>query len=334
MDSNIVKYSDAKRIMIAAYKSREPVFLAGAPGCGKSALGWEIAKELTGKDPVDIRTTLIDPVDLRGIPTIDQNGQTHWATPDFLPTDGRVIILEELPNAPQSVQSACLQPVYDRCLGDWKMHPDAWIIGTGNRVQDRAGSGRLISSLRGRMLMLELQANLEDWLVWADSINIPMDIKQFLRFRPALFSAFAADDDASPTARGWHKVAKLVPNLPLDLRLPAISGLVGQGAAIELIAFLKIKDQLPDPKEVLATPEKAVIPDDPATMYALVGALVEVMDKVNINALMTYAIRLNKASKAEFSVLLVTEAMKKDQTGVCKAKSFNEWVTFNKNVIS
>ena len=80
-------------------------FITGAPGIGKSDLIRSVANDLD-LEVVDVRASLLDPVDLRGLPSID-GGETTWNQPDFLPTEGKgIIFLDEINVAPKLVQGA------------------------------------------------------------------------------------------------------------------------------------------------------------------------------------------------------------------------------------
>ena len=61
---------------------RQPVFLWGPPGVGKSQLVAQAAAQ-RGMALRDIRAVLLDPVDLRGLPRIDATGRTSWCAPTF-----------------------------------------------------------------------------------------------------------------------------------------------------------------------------------------------------------------------------------------------------------
>jgi MoxR-like ATPase len=63
---------------------KQPVFIWGSPGIGKSAVVHQLAAEL-GIPLKDIRALLLDPVNLRGLPFVGKDGRSTWATPDFLP---------------------------------------------------------------------------------------------------------------------------------------------------------------------------------------------------------------------------------------------------------
>ena len=93
----------------------KPAFLWGPPGVGKSQVVAQVATAL-GIRLIDIRAILLDPVDLRGLPTVEQ-GRAAWAIPAFLPEDGAgILFLDELNAAPPLIQAACYQLVLDRAL--------------------------------------------------------------------------------------------------------------------------------------------------------------------------------------------------------------------------
>ena len=93
-------------ILLAA---RQPAFLWGPPGVGKSRLVAEAACR-RGMLLHDIRAVLLDPVDLRGLPRIAADGKTVWCAPSFLPDENDtaqgVLFLDELNAAPPLVQAA------------------------------------------------------------------------------------------------------------------------------------------------------------------------------------------------------------------------------------
>ena len=104
-------------------EARQPTLVWGPPGAAKSAIAQQVATD-AGRQYVDVRTLLLDPVDLRGIPWRDSADRTRWAPPAFLPpTDdpGRWLInLEELPSAVPMVQAALYQLVLDRKVGEYE----------------------------------------------------------------------------------------------------------------------------------------------------------------------------------------------------------------------
>ena len=89
---------------------KRPVFLWGAPGVGKSDVVAQVAADRK-LELRDVRLNLLDPTDLRGLPTFDAaRKHVKWLPADFLPTKGKgLLFLDEMNSAPQSVQAAAYQ---------------------------------------------------------------------------------------------------------------------------------------------------------------------------------------------------------------------------------
>src|SRR3954470_11759572 len=112
--------TDLARALGALVPARRPAYVWGPPGVGKSSLVRQAADAL-GLDLVDLRVTLLDPVDLRGLPRLTADACV-WVPPAFLPRGGTgVLFLDELAQAPALVQAACLQLTLDRRLGEYEL---------------------------------------------------------------------------------------------------------------------------------------------------------------------------------------------------------------------
>ena len=201
---------DALRVLVSA---RQPVFVWGGPGIGKSALIRQLAEALK-VTLRDVRALLLDPVDLRGLPFLGSDGRSKWATPEFLPQDGAgILFLDELNAAPAMVQASCYQLVLDRKLGEYVL-PEGWaIIAAGNRDSDRGVTTRMPTPLRNRFVHLEFEVDIQEWSEWAIQAGIRPEVIAFLRFRPELISAFDRDAHAFPHhARGSLSRAFSIPS--------------------------------------------------------------------------------------------------------------------------
>jgi len=310
---------------------RQPVFLWGPPGVGKSQVVAQTAAAL-GFDLIDIRAVLLDPVDLRGLPQINGDGRTHWRPPAFLPTGGRgMLFLDELNAAPPLVQAACYQLILDRALGEYRL-PDGWsVLAAGNRDQDRAVTHRMPSALANRFVHLEFEPHLEDWVDWACHAGIRPEVIAFLRFRPALLHDFdpMAASRSFPTPRSWEFVSAMIGATPdADVEPDLLRGAVGDGAALEFSGFLKMWRELPDTDMVLAAPDTAPAPADPAVAYAICEALGRKACPEAMPALARYAARL----PVEFGVLLMRDAVRHDREAA-HTEAFAAWARDNAEVL-
>jgi len=310
---------------------RQPLFLWGPPGVGKSQVIHKATAQMN-LEVVDIRAVLLDPVDLRGLPKINNDGVSHWCAPSFLPRKGEgVLFLDELNAAPPLVQAACYQLVLDRRVGEYVL-PDGWaVVAAGNRESDRAVTHRMPSALANRFVHLEFTVDTDEWLAWAENAGISREIIEFIKFRPALLHDFDPEQDtrAFPTPRSWEFASKLL--VSMENSLPdaeLLEGTVGKGAATELLGFLNIKKSLPKIEHILKDPKGVVIPEDPSVLSAtceLVGQTVSVEDAED---LVIFADRLPD----EFGVLLVREAVR-NCTELMQSAHFENWASRNAHVL-
>ena len=71
VQSNTNTITDVKRLIKLAYTTKRALFIHGRPGIGKSSVTHQVAEELK-IDLRDVRLNQLEPVDLRGLPMIDQ----------------------------------------------------------------------------------------------------------------------------------------------------------------------------------------------------------------------------------------------------------------------
>jgi MoxR-like ATPase len=289
-------------LIAAAFQADLPLFIWGPPGIGKSAFVRQAA-ELQGWTEadgsfIDVRLSQMEPVDLRGLPVPDlisdpNAPKTNWLPPTWLPFEGSrgpdagVLFLDEASSAPPSVQAAAYQLVLDRQLGEAKLKKGWRLILAGNRVTDGGVAFRLAMPLANRMLHVKTEASLDAWTDWAMGEDIDWDVIGFLQFRPNLLSTFEAAKNAQEVAfatpRSWEMVSTILKTQPgQDVLETLIAGAVGQGVALEFIAYRALKQDLPKIDDILAgksaqCAEKADVRY--ATTVALASRVIQEGDK-------------------------------------------------------
>lgn len=299
-------------VLPSLVRLRQPTFIWGAPGVGKSSVVRQVA-EAGALEVRDLRLAMCDPTDLRGIPYYDPADRTaRWAPPEFLPRDGRgVVFLDELNAAPPAVQAAAYQLVLDRRLGEYQL-PEGWaILAAGNRQSDRGVVYRMPSPLANRFCHLELEPDLEAWKRWAYRSGIHPGVIGFLGFRPELLFAFDAEraSGAYPTPRSWEFASRILSSeLAGEAKLATITGCVGQGAATELLAYLEVAHDLPDPDAILEGMVDEV-PRQLSVLYALVGALLVALRRSFTEARRDRFLAYTRRFPAEFAVLAVKDGL-------------------------
>lgn len=317
--------------LMHAVRIKEPYMIWGPPGGGKSSLVQQVADSLE-VSMADVRALLLDPVDLRGLPSVNK-GVTSWNIPSFLPTEGEgVLFLDELPAAPPMTQAALYQLVLDRRIGDYFL-PEGWaIVAAGNREEDGAVSHRMPSALRDRFIHGELVSDIADWSDWALTHgNVEPVVIAFLRSRPELLHKFNKKDRSNPTPRSWARVSRILASgtghQASEHRL--ILGTVGEGAAVEFSAYLRLFRDLPSADEILMNPKHAPVPKNAATLYAIASGVARFITVTNIQRAVTYFDRLPQ----EYAVLGIQDAIKRDN-GLIHTSEYRAWIIAHKDVLS
>ncbi len=302
----------AKRSLEYLCERKVPVFLWGPPGIGKSSIVSQIAEE-QGISCIDLRLSLLDPTDLRGIPFFNTKEDTAaWAPPSFLP-DGSdekgILFLDELNTAAPMVQASAYQLILDRKIGEYKL-PDGWsIVAAGNRESDRGVVFRMASPLANRFVHLEMEANVEEWRNWAIGAGIDVTIISFIGHRPDALFAFNTQDESRSfaTPRTWEYVHEILLSQPdEDLIMPLVSGAIGEELAASFLGFRAVAGSLPDVEGILdgTTTE---IPTEASTLHVLCTALsIRIDDYTStkkLNNLITYSLGL----PGEFAVMIIQD---------------------------
>ena len=266
-----MKPSRLDTVLESLLDQRWPSFIWGPPGVGKSSLVHSIARRRS-LPVVDLRASLLDPTDLRGIPAI-QDGQAVWCPPAFLPRAGRppgILFLDEINAAPPMVQASLYQLVLDRRVGEYELPDGWWIVAAGNRAQDRAVTFRMSSALANRFVHLQFETDIDDWRAWALAHSITPLVVGFLGVRPALLQEEPGDSAAFAKPRSWEMVSDVVKRFGSVAQCrDVLPGIIGEGAAVEFVKFAKQalhEDQL---RAIVADPEGAVIPKALDEIYVI-----------------------------------------------------------------
>ncbi len=327
-----MKPSELSALLARTIPAGLPVLIKGAPGVGKTDIV-RGACESAGADLLISHPVVSDPTDYKGLPAI-VDGQA-----EFLPFgDLRLIMsadrltvcfLDDLGQAPQCVQAAAMQLILARRVNGHTVSDSVTFLAATNRRTDRAGVTGILEPVKSRYCtIIGLESDLDDWCGWALANNVPPELVAFVRFRPALLHDFKPTSDIvnSPCPRTVANVGRLLQAGIAGFE--PIAGAAGEGFATEFIGFLQIWRKLPSPDAVLLNPDTADVPTDPATLYAICGALAVRASDQTAGRLLTYARRM----PAEFGVLLVRDSIRKAPE-VQNCAEFIRWASDNQDIL-
>jgi len=258
-----VSPNGAKNAIRKAFKKRRPIFLWGPPGIGKSDIIHQIGGEMDAH-VIDIRLSLWEPTDIKGIPYFDANqGKMVWGAPSELPTEDFakqfphvILFLDEMNSAAPSVQAAAYQLILNRRVGQYRLPDNVLIVAAGNREADKGVTYRMPAPLANRFVHLEMRVDFDDWSMWATENRIHKDVVGYVTFAKKDLYDFdpKSASRAFATPRSWSFVSELLEDDDTDdgTLTDLISGAVGEGLAVKFMAHRKISSRLPKPEDILS----------------------------------------------------------------------------------
>ena len=321
-----------KQTIKSLFPIQRTIAIEGAPGGGKTTIVHEAAAEL-GVPCIErhMPTMLVEDF---GILFPNGNDKLHYKLPDWFPVKGKapeagILLFDDRNQAGSDLQKVLANICQARTLHGVPM-PDGWqVISTGNRQADRAGANRVLGHLRNRETVLSLETHLDDSTKWMIDHNVKSEVVAFIRFKPELLHDYDPNRDQNPTPRSWVEgVSDVLGTVPHEAEMECFQGAVGEGAAATFLGFLRIYRKLPNPDAILMNPDHAEVPTDPATLYAITGALAARCTDANFDAITRYGARL----PGEFSVLMTSYCLRRNPDLQYSA-AYTQWVLKHHDVM-
>lgn len=268
--------NEAKAAIRKCFKVNRPVFMWGPPGIGKSDIIHQIGEE-QGREVIDVRLSLWEPTDIKGIPYYNPDSQTMtWAPPIELPSDPEstaILFLDELNSAAPATQAAAYQLILNRRVGTYRLPKGVSIVAAGNRESDKGVTYRMPAPLANRFLHLEVKSNFDDWQEWAVKNKIHEQVIGYVGFAKQDLYDFdpRSSSRAFATPRSWSFVSDLLADddLPEGTLTDLVSGAIGDGLAVKFMAHRKIAKQLPRPEQILKGEVTKLTIKEISAMYSL-----------------------------------------------------------------
>ena len=386
-----MKVSELNPIITALYNADTTGMFWGAPGIGKSAsfraAADSLRKSLGLTGPVlerhqvkqfieqggdirtafglfDVRLSQSDPVDVGGLPRENKiTGAMERLPPSWFPHSGRpdlpnfgILLLDELPSAPLSVQTTAYQITLDGVIDEHRIK-DGWaVFAAGNRVTDGGQFFKMPYALANRMCHIDGESNLDSLLDWAIAKGVDHSLVAFMQFKPDLLNTY--EDHAKnkkagmafATERMWEKVDDLLANnqgIDAATLQAILGGLVGGGAAAEYMAFRSVWQNMPSTAQIFTDPMSAMLPEDAATQYAVCTALSAATTANNVQQCFQYVDRFTQMGRAELSMLYVKDMQRRASNAARKAQeegkpfanpvqtpAYSQWAVKNRDLFA
>lgn len=341
-----------------------PTESVGPPGMGKTAVVRSVIEAVNakggarvpGEDEPQILGLKVEEVanydspDIRGVlvpqKSTDKGGNptllSQWTRPPVLPREDQpkygVVFLDEFDKVPLDVQKPLATFLLEGRVGDYSTKWLRWAA--SNRQQDRGGSVRRLGHMRNRMATIPVDHDLPAWNGWAAAHRVHPMLIGFANFKPGDVFADAVPDADKPycTPRSFvmagtflqSRVPEGEMELPTDdISLAYCAGLMGDGAAADLMVYLRLASELPTFENIMDDPEGCQVPSRLDVSHALTGMLMQRMEPDNCGKLLDYISRMGK----EFQTVLVTAAVKKTGGALFTEPKFAKWAKENQALV-
>ena len=336
MDLLTVGTRQAKRYLEQSLKAGLVPFVQSSPGCGKSQIVAQIAEE-QGLVMIDHRLSTSDITDLNGLPRFIQGKDREIAT--FVPFDlfpiegtplpkgknGWLLFLDEFNSASEEVQAAAYKLVLDRAVGQHKLDPRVKIVCAGNLDTDKAITRDLSTAMTSRLVKIKMEPVFDEWMTDVALTRnfdpmllayMQMNQSDLLNFQPEKMEADASFS-CPRTIEFLDKMLKSGMEIN-DSNVPLISGIVGQGMAIKLNQFVKVKKSLITFEAIIKDPKGCPVPTENSVKWVTLTTAMQRVDADNFELLDDYIQRFNDIS---FTVLFYRSVTKNHQE-IVKTKAF------------
>lgn len=333
--------------LIASGGHMRTVLAQGHMGTGKSSMLTELQKlhprhrafyfDGTTKDLGDITIPIMK--------ELDGQDYVRSATHEELGmhVDGPVIImLDEFGKSNPSVQNALLRLMLERKVGPYSLHPESIVFATTNLGAEGVGD-MLRPHARNRITVVTVKKpDAFEWLEWGINNNLDPVVLGWVKDNPQIFQSFEDVDnpDDNPyiyhprsqraafvtprsleAASDWLKIRDQFDQITLT---SALMGTIGDRAAMDLMAFVTLAEDLPSLASIKASPDTAQVPKSAAAVCMVVYRTLAALEADWLDAWMVYLNRLDTEAQGMFANGVRAPKYAK-QGMVMTNRSFTDW---------
>ena len=303
-----IKTPEYETLLKACYEVKQPLFVQGGPGIGKSSLPRQVFQQIAISENkqffewsdlsidqkieciaspekywifADMRTSQMDTTSLIGIPNMTrtdllENIPYSWVIYFTNPNAHGCIFFDEINLAPSIVQSITYSAIHDRVISDRRISDHVYVFAAGNRSQDKAHTFDMPLPLRDRFAECEIDVDVEHWLKWASKAKLNPHLIQFINWKPSnLYNVDKVKAEKPATPRGVERASRLLNGYDIqdDKSHMLVSISCGESFATEFQAYCKVYSQL-NWKQIFSDPT-SVKNFSLDKQYAICAGLVE-----------------------------------------------------------
>jgi energy-coupling factor transporter ATP-binding protein EcfA2 len=331
--------------------AQRTMLVQGHMGTGKSSLLKTLSKALPNHIACyfDCTTKDLGDITIPQLQSIDGEGYVKYVTNEELGVHYNapiILMIDEYGKANPAVKNAMLRLMLERKIGSYTLHKDSIVFATTNLGAEGVGD-LLPPHARNRMTIVTARKpNNMEWIEWGVNNGIDHTLLGWCKDTPQLFASFETikDPDENPyiyhpkqqrtafvtprsleAASDWLKSRSVLDD---QTTTAILMGTVGERAAMDLMAFVKLSDQLPSLDSIKKDPMNAKVPDSASAVCMVVYRTLGAIEREWIDPWMDYMSRLDKEAQGMFANGVRHPKYSK-QAVVMTNKKFTAWAMAN-----
>ena len=331
--------------------NKRTILIQGHMGTGKSSLLNTLAHDLPTHTPCyfDCTTKDLGDITIPKMSNLDGADYVSYATNEELGAHHKtpiILMIDEYGKANPAVKNALLRVMLERKIGGYELHPDSLVFATTNLGAEGVGD-LLPPHARNRITVITARKpdNME-WIEWGINNGIDHTLLGWCKDNPHLFHGFGdvKNPDDNPyiyhpkqqrtafvtprsleAASDWLKTREHFDDQTLT---GLLIGTIGERGAMDLMAFVKLSDQLPSLQSIKDEPKTAKVPDSAAAVCMVVYRTLSTIGGDWIDSWMDYMVRLDKEAQGMFANGCSAEKYAHRKV-VMTNKKFTQWAMDN-----
>ena len=300
------------------------VLVQGHMGTGKSSILSNLAKELTTHTPCyfDCTTKDLGDITIPKLNMLDGSDYVAFATNEELGVHLNkpiILMIDEYGKSNPSVKNAMLRLMLERKIGGYTLHKDSIVFATTNLGAEGVGD-LLPPHSRNRITIVTMKKPTNtEWIEWGINNGIDPTLLGWCKDNPQLFHSFEDVKNPQDNVYIYHPQAQrasfftprsaeacsdwLKSREPLDdhTLTSLLMGTIGERGAMDLMAFVKLADQLPTLESIKKEPKTAKIPTSASAVCMVVYRTLASIERDWVNAWMDYLVSLDKEAQGMFA---------------------------------
>lgn len=315
-----MKLSTIKTNALGYYLSGISLYMRSAPGRGKSTVMEELPQYLGNLLGKNLGLVVVSGPNLQpgdtvgfGVPKHNADGTSEmvFTRPFFWRTDegkwleeydGGIIFVDEADKMDVDIKKVMGEMALSGRCGPHRL-PKGWVVWmAGNRQGDRSGSTKELDHLINRRLEIDVTDDLAGWEEWAIKNGVHHAFITFAMQNAGIVFSADVPEKQGPfcTPRSLVNLSRVMValagnsgDIPTnDDAVETAAGMIGQAAAAQLFATLRLELELPKPEVIAANPKQAKIPGDPGAQMLACYKLAALADDRTLAPFIAYIERL------------------------------------------